>query len=202
MKTAFLILIGLFGFYQNTFPQSTKKLERSETAPQFSTIDVYGNTIKLSDFKGKKVLLNFYRSVGCPVCNLYFHEVQQYADTLKQKNVIVISIYESPATQMKKYLEGEKFYSLMIPDSTEQLYHLYKVQRSWWKMFKANFTGLYGKIKKGYKLYKERLKYDAHLNRIGADFLIDENGKLVFAYYGKYFGDHIHLDKLKAYLND
>jgi thioredoxin-dependent peroxiredoxin len=192
--TLVFLSVSLFSSSQS------KKIKVTEIAPNFAITDVNEDTINLLVFKGKKVLINFYRSVGCPVCNLYFHEIQEYADTLKQKNVVVISVYESPATPMKKYLEGESFYSIMIPDSTERLYHLYKVQRSWWKMFKANFTGVYGKIRKGYKLYKEKIKYDAHLNRIGADFLIDENSKIVFAYYGKYFGDHIKLAEIKKYL--
>lgn len=201
-KQRFIFIICICLVVRISFSQSRNKLHEGEMAPSFTTQDVNGDTVRLSGLKGKKVLLNFYRSVGCPVCNLYFHELQEYADTLKLKNVIVVSIYESSAKAMKKYLAEENFYSLMIPDSTEQLYLQYNVQRSWWKMFKANFTGVYGKIRRGYKLYKERLKYDAHLNRISADFLIDENGKIIFAYYGKYFGDHIKLDELKAHLND
>jgi peroxiredoxin len=200
MKTTIAFIICFIALFQNGFAQSKKSLKPNDTAPTFTITDVNGDTINLTAYKGKKVLLNFYRSVGCPVCNLYFHGIQGFSDTLKQKNVVIISIYESPATAMKKYLEGENFYSVMIPDSTEQLYNLYKVQLSWWKMFKSNFTGTYGKIRKGYKLYHQKIKYDAHLNRIGADFLIDENGKLIFAYYGKYFGDHISIEDLRKYL--
>jgi peroxiredoxin Q/BCP len=37
-------------------------LKKGDKAPEFEAIDQYGNTIKLSDYKGKKVVLYFY----CP----------------------------------------------------------------------------------------------------------------------------------------
>lgn len=194
MKTLKLILILWLASYGLV---AQRTLVPGHIAPDFSIVDVYGDTVRLSDFKGKKVLINFYRSVGCPVCNLYFHSLQEHADSFRQQGLVIISVYESPAAPMKKYLEGEEFYSYMIPDSTERLYHLYRVQRSWWKMFKSNFTGTYRKIRQGYKLYNERLKYDAHMNRINADFLIDEHGQILVAYYGRYFGDHVGMDVIR-----
>ena len=39
-----------------------------EKAPQFEGIDQNGNPIKLSDFKGKKVVLYFYPKDNTPGC--------------------------------------------------------------------------------------------------------------------------------------
>ena len=199
----FILLFCLSCLYIHSVQaQSNKKWKALESAPSFIITDVNGDTVNLTDYKGKKVLLTFYRSVGCPVCNLYFHELQEYADSFKLQNVIVMSVYESPASAIRQYVEGEDFYAVMIPDSTEKLYHLFGVQRSWWKMFKGRFQGVNKKIKKGRKLFSKKPKYDAHANRISADFLIDEHGKFVFAYYGKYFGDHISVEKVKEYLRE
>lgn len=179
---------------------SARKLQDADTAPAFTIQDVYGNTVDLASLKGKKLVLTFFRSVGCPVCNLYFHELQTLADSFKAYNTQLIAVYESPARAISKYLEDESFYSVMIPDSTEQLYRLYGVQRSWWKAFKSNFTGVYRKRKEGLKLYKQDIENDAHLNRISADFLINEQGKILIAYYGRYIGDHIPADTLLHYI--
>ena len=39
-------------------------LEIGSLAPDFTLVDCYGNTISLSELRGKKVLLYFYTSSG------------------------------------------------------------------------------------------------------------------------------------------
>jgi len=39
------------------------------------------------------------------------------------------------------------------------------------------------------------------MNRIGADFLIDESGRIKAAYYGSYVGDHLPMVDLKKIFN-
>lgn len=51
------------------------KFQASQSAPDFTVTAINGSTVQLSAFKGKKVFLTFYRNVGCPVCNLRFHEL-------------------------------------------------------------------------------------------------------------------------------
>ena len=41
-------------------------------APDFIATDIFGKTIKLSDYKGKIVVLEAYRSVGCPYCDAHY----------------------------------------------------------------------------------------------------------------------------------
>jgi hypothetical protein len=55
-------------------------------------------------------------------------------------------------------------------------------------------------MKTGKKLFKKKMKQDGNANRMGADFLIDENGKIAVAYYGKYVGDHLSISQIKGWL--
>ena len=48
-------------------------------------------------------------------------------------------------------------------------------------------------------MFKDKIKDDGPKNLIGADFLIDENGKVVNAYYGKYSGDFIPIESIKKF---
>jgi thioredoxin-dependent peroxiredoxin len=178
-----------------------KKVTEKEQAPAFTTSDVNGNAIKLTDYKGKKVLLSFYRNVGCPVCNLRFHELQNKEGMFKEKGLVVLAVYESTADNMKQYLEGESPYATLIPNPKQDLYELYQVDRSMGKMMKGMFHGAMGKMKEGKKLYRKKIAQDGNANRIGADFLIDENGNVANAYYGKYVGDHLPLNEIISFIN-
>ena len=67
-------------------------------------------------------------------------------------------------------------------------------------MMKGMFHGAMGKMNKGKQLFSKKIKQDGSMSRIGADFLIDEDGKIKKAYYGKYLGDHIPLSDIKEFL--
>jgi thioredoxin-dependent peroxiredoxin len=173
-----------------------RKVSSKELAPDFLFKDVYGNAFSLSDFRGKKVLLTFYRNVGCPVCNLRFHELQEQSSYFKKNNIVLISVYESSSESLKQYLT-EEVYSAMVPDPTEKLYNLYKIDRSFSKMMNGLFHGAFGKMNKGKKLFKDKVKQDGNTNRIGADFLIDENGRILISHYHKYLGDDLSIAEIK-----
>jgi thioredoxin-dependent peroxiredoxin len=202
--TTSLLLAGLLATTITLHAQSKQKhmkLSSNQTAPTFTITDVTGKTINLAEYKGKKVLLSFYRNVGCPVCNFRFHELQMQSEYFKAKDLVVIAVYESTAENMKQYLEGESFYAQMIPNSDEQLYKLYALDKSMGKMMKGMFHGAMGKLKAGKAQFRKKIKQDGNASRIGADFLIDESGRIKTAYYGKYLGDHLPLADIKAFLN-
>jgi peroxiredoxin len=177
------------------------KIKPTQAAPNFTIKDVNGATVNLSDFKGKKVMLTFYRNVGCPVCNFRFHELQEQATYFKSKGLVLLAVYESTLENMKQYLDGESYYATMIPNPAQDLYKLYQIDQSMGKLMKGMFHGAMKKMNLGKKLYKGKIKQDGNTNRIGADFLIDEQGNIRTAYYGKFLGDHLPIADIQQFLN-
>jgi thioredoxin-dependent peroxiredoxin len=175
--------------------QQTKMIE-SQPVPVFTAKNVDGKQINLSDFKGKKVLLTFYRNVGCPICNFRFNELQQQSEYFKSKGLVLLAVYESSTENMQKYINNKHFYAIMIPNSDLNLYQLYNVERNMGKVMKSMFHGAMGKMSEGNKLFDTKIKQDGNKDRIGADFLIDEKGNLLKAYYGKYVGDHLSISEI------
>ena len=194
-----LAIVAIFTFsFTSKKDKEKSKIQEQKTAPDFTIKDINGETINLSNYKGKKVLLTFYRNVGCPVCNVRFHELQAESSYFKSKDVVLISVYESSSENMKKYLEKEEnFYSKMIPNPEQNLYEIYNIDQSMNKVMKGMFHGAMKKMKKGKSLFKQKIKQDGNSNRIGADFLIDENGIVQKAYYGKFVGDHLSMEIIK-----
>ena len=172
------------------------KLRSGDKFPELIFSPVYGDSIISSSLKGKKILLTFNRYVSCPLCNFRTHELLEHYDTLKQNGLIIISVYESGKESLMQYTTKEEVPFIMIADPKEILYKQFKVQKSWWKTFIGLFNKYGQKHSSGKKLFRSKYERDGHLNRIGADFLIDENGIIHTAYYGRFVGDHLPVDEI------
>ncbi len=55
----------------------------------------YGNDVKLSDYRGKKIILSFYRNVSGPFCNRRVHQIMGYNAALKNAGVQLVFLFES-----------------------------------------------------------------------------------------------------------
>lgn len=206
------LTLSVLLFATTTFSQSNStkqnksmKITNNQQAPDFQVQDVYGKSISLSAFKGKKILLSFFRNAGCPVCNLRFHKLETESGFLKSNNVVFIAVYASDKDNMLDYLnssypDSSSLYPIFIANTDRSLYNLYDLERSTGKLIKSLlFHGGLSDVSKGKKLYKSKIKDDSPKNMIGADFLIDETGKVITAYYGKYSGDFIPIEMIKSF---
>lgn len=175
-------------------------LEEGMFAPSFQVRDINGITHNIDKYKGKKVLLSFYRNAGCPVCNYRFHELEDEREFFEKKNVVLLAIYESSLQNLQLMVDTNKYFQHIISDEEGLLYDLYAVEASRTKITKGMLHGALSKAQKGKKYYNTKIKQDGNPNRIAADFLIDENGNISIAYYGKYLGDRMPLTFLKSNL--
>ena len=191
----FLAILLLFSVNINSQTHFSR-LKIGDKLPNLTLVDAFGDTIKTGDFLGHKVLITFNRYVNCPLCNFRTHELLQYYDSLKSLGFIFISVYESSKETLTEYTLKEDIPFIMIPNPDLSLYNLFKVQRSWIKSFIGLFHQYGAKHKPGRKLFKGNYTRDGHINRIGADFLVDENGIIHIAYYGKFVGDHYPVNEI------
>lgn len=177
------------------------KLKATSLAPDIHVNDVFGNTINLRNHRGQKILLSFHRFVGCPVCNLRVHALEQ----LSKEGFKVINVYESKPETMRKYLAETPFSATFIADQNAELYKYYGVQKSWFQFLIGFLKEGAKKGMKGMKLFKGGIKGmpipDSSFSRIPADFLIDEQGKIIEAHYGEHFGDELPIERIKQLLN-
>ncbi len=86
----------------------------------FEVVDQNGNTVKLSDYKGKVVFLNFW-ATWCPPCRAELPDIQKLYDKYKGSDEVVILAVASPnyyqegdENHVKNFLD-ENGYTMTVP---------------------------------------------------------------------------------------
>lgn len=176
------------------------KLQSGYTAIDFVGKDIYGNDVKLSDYRGKKIILSFYRNVSCPFCNRRVHKIMGNNLRLKNSGTQLVFLFESS----NEKLSSSVFHQGIIPwpligDPDKKVYRQYGVEQSTLKMMKTMFATNVFKAKKETKELNLPKDKDASMNLIPADFFIDKNFKIVKAHYGKHLDDHVPIEELKEF---
>ena len=82
-------------------------LKIGSKAPNFELSDEEGKKVKLSDFKGKKVILYFYPKDDTPGCTKEACNFRDNFDELRKLNAEVLGISNDDETSHKKF--SEKF---------------------------------------------------------------------------------------------
>lgn len=67
-------------------------LKTGDKAPNFSGIDQNGNTVNLSDFKGKKVVLFFYPKASTPGCTAEACDLQNNIERFIAENYQIVGV--------------------------------------------------------------------------------------------------------------
>ena len=80
-------------------------LEVGTKAPDFTLLDKRGNSVSLSDFLGKKVVLYFYPKDSTPGCTRQACAFAQNHSNFEDKNVVVIGVSKDSVASHLKFAE-------------------------------------------------------------------------------------------------
>ena len=127
-------------------------LEVGMKAPDFTLLDKRGNSISLSDFLGKKVVLYFYPKDSTPGCTRQACAFAQNHSNFEDKNVVVIGVSKDSVASHLKFAEKYELPFVLLSDPELLAIQAYGV----WQEKK-----LYGKVSMGV---------------VRSTYLIDEQG--------------------------
>lgn len=80
-----------FRSFKKKYLEAADKWIQGKTAIDFTTTDIEGKQVKLSDFKGSYVLLDFWAS-WCAPCRKKAKELRAIADQLRKKNIVMFAV--------------------------------------------------------------------------------------------------------------
>jgi peroxiredoxin len=119
MKKAIVVILGFLFIFG---------LCEEKKAPDFILNSIDGNEIKLSDYKGKKVILNFW-ATWCGWCKVEIPDFVKFYNENKNKVVIIGIAVGSKESEVKEIVKKYKItYPVCIVDkNVEKLYGPIKV---------------------------------------------------------------------------
>jgi len=130
-QSPFIYIFLFFLFSVNTlYSQNyleTNLLQKDSIAPNFSLITAFGDSIHLSDYKGKIVILDFWY-VGCSPCVKAYREIKTLEEKLGKNKFVVIGM--NPVTRKNKivrYIKKGK-YNDMVAICSKTIRDRYKVK--------------------------------------------------------------------------
>lgn len=135
------------------------KLSPGDKAPGFSLKDQSGETVSLSDFAGRKLLVYFYPKADTPGCTVQSCAVRDSLASLGKLGAAAVGISPDAPSAQQKF--DQKF-GLGFPLLSDPDHAVAEAFGAWGK------KSMYGK------------EYDGIVR---SSFLIDEKGKIVEAWY-------------------
>lgn len=174
------------------------RLTSGVPAPVIETSDFLGEPVSLAALRGRKVLLSFYRYASCPLCNLRMHQLVKAFPRLAP-DIALISVFQSPAEIVGTYVGRQDAPFPIVPDPQRRLYARYGLESHWLGLFRKIWTSPWQILQAFSKGFLPG-RVDGPFNAIPADFLIDENGVIQLAYYGRDIGDHLSMERIFQFI--
>ena len=128
------------------------QIKEGSKAPSFEGIDQSGNRIKLSDYKGKKLVLYFYPKDDTPGCTAEACNLRDNHESLLKKGFAVIGVSPDSEKSHKKFAGKFSLPFPLLADESKKI---------------LNDYGVWGEKKMYGKTY---------LGVIRTTFIIDEKG--------------------------
>ena len=102
-------------------------LKEGDKAPDFTGIDQDGKKVKLSSFKGKKVILYFYPKDLTSTCTVQACNLRDNYTKLTKKGYVVIGVSPDDVKSHQKFIEKNELPFLLIADTTQEILNAYGV---------------------------------------------------------------------------
>ena len=179
------------------------RLTSGSPAPVFRVTDVFGTSRALSDYRGKRLLISFFRYSQCAICNLRVHHMIELYQEFRSRGLEMLAVFESPRDNVVSNVNKQNVPFALVADPEARLYELFGVENSQEKVTAPppDPERLQAQIAEanalGYPLQREE---GGNFFRMPADFVIGPTGLLEAAFYSEAIGAHLPWDQVEGLL--
>ncbi len=135
------------------------KLQIGDMAPDFEAVTDAGDTVRLSDFRGKRVVLYFYPKDNTSGCTKQACGFRDHYDVIEEKNAVVLGVSPDGVESHRKFKSKYNLPFTLLVDPDHKISELY---------------GAWGEKKMYGRTY---------MGVIRSHFVIDEEGRIVDVQY-------------------
>ena len=132
------------------------ELRPGDVAPPFTLVDQAGNTVSLSDYRGRKVLVYFYPKADTPGCTTQACGLRDVVDRVGDTAIVGIS--PDPVSRQARF---DRKYGLGFPLLSDEDHAVAEAYGAWGEKH------MYGR---------------AYMGIIRSAFLVDEEGRIAHAW--------------------
>ena len=177
------------------------KRKANDSVTDLSLPAIDGKQFDINELRGKRYLLSFFRFASCPFCNLRVHELVTRFDEFGD-NFTAVAIFDSSLENLQRHAGKHQAPFPILADKENVYYREYGIEHSVLGVFKGMImrmpTLLKGMFIKGYV----PLVIKGSMTTMPADLLVDEDGVVQVAHYGKDEGDHLPFDEIKQFSHE
>ncbi|WKK87830.2 redoxin domain-containing protein [Marivirga arenosa] len=181
------------------------RLTKTALAPLFNEKDIYDRQINLEEYKGKKLLIAFFRHAGCPFCNLRVHALTKVHEELKTKGLEMIFFFESKESVLLRSTFHKEVSPIpLISDPEKEIYAKYGLEESKSASAKSHIKSFVQTAIKA-KIAGVPMNMPTEgesLNTIPAEFLVDESLRLKKLHYSKGLTDRLEINVIRKFAAD
>ncbi|RZT96914.1 peroxiredoxin Q/BCP [Ancylomarina subtilis] len=101
------------------------ELKEGDKAPSFSGVNQDGKTLKLSDFKGKRLILYFYPKDNTPGCTAESCNLNENYDELTKHGFEVLGVSPDEVGKHQKFIAKYNLFFNLIADTEREMLQAY-----------------------------------------------------------------------------
>ena len=103
------------------------QLEEGQKAPAFSAPDQTGKTVRLSDFKGQKLILYFYPKDMTSTCTVQACNLRDHHRELAEKGWSVVGVSPDDESSHQKFISKNDLPFTLLADTDQTILNKYGV---------------------------------------------------------------------------
>jgi len=102
-------------------------LKQGDVVPNFSALDEQGNTISLSDYKGKKLIVFFYPKASTPGCTVEACNLRDNYSVLQDKGYELLGVSADSAKRQSNFKDKYEFPFPLLADEDKTVINTFGV---------------------------------------------------------------------------